>query len=88
MSNDTVMIRLQKDTYGTDFNLEIVPGKVIFILTFYYGIPQASFVNKIHIFQCMAEIFCVEFQMVPEILDKISWPCFERFEIYATLKFW
>ena len=22
MSNDTVMIRLQKDTYGRDFNLE------------------------------------------------------------------
>ena len=42
-----------------------------------------SYVNKIHIFQCMGKIFCVEFQ----IPHKISYPYIERYDFYAILIF-
>ena len=46
-------------------------------------------VNKIHIFQCMGKIFCVEFQRYPPIVipHKISNPYIERYDFYTTLKF-
>ena len=55
-----------------------------------------SAVNKIHIFQCVDKIFCVEFQRVfcaefqkaPfEIPLKISYPYIERYDFYTTSKF-
>ena len=47
-----------------------------------------SYVNKIHIFQCMVKIFCVEFLKVPfEIPHKISYPYIERYDFCAILKF-
>ena len=55
-------------------------------------------VNKIHIFQCMGKIFCVEFQRVRflcgiskgtfEIPHKISYPYTERYDFYTKLKFY
>ena len=51
------------------------------------GVFELTPVNKIHIFQCMGKIFCVEFQKVPfEIPHKISYPYIKRCDFYTTLK--
>ena len=42
-----------------------------------------SHLNKMHIFQCMGEIFCVEVQR--EIPHKISHPYIKRYNLYAIL---
>ena len=47
------------------------------------GALTFSPVNKIHIFQCMGEIFCVEFQRYPFKFHKISYPCIERYDFYT-----
>ena len=45
-------------------------------------------VNKIHIFQCIGKVFCVEFQKVPfEIPHNISYQYNERYDFHTTLKF-
>ena len=44
---------------------------------------KISPVNKIHIFQCMGKIFCVEF----EIPHKISYSYIERYDFYTILEF-
>ena len=47
-----------------------------------------SYVNKIHIFQCMGKIFCVEFQRYPlKFHTKYKYPYIERYDFYAILKF-
>ena len=44
--------------------------------------------NKIHIFQCMGKIFCVEFQRYPlKFHTKYLTPYIERYDFYTTLKF-
>ena len=48
MSNDTVMIRLQKDTYGSDFNLE--SGSTYHFGVFFHLAGRVNVSYECHIF--------------------------------------
>ena len=47
---------------------------------------EYSYINKLHIFQCMGKTFCVEFHREPLKLHKKTYPYIERDDFYSVLK--
>ena len=53
----------------------------------YLGVPKSSFHNILHIFQCMDQVICVEFQTVTQKFNtKISYLYTERYGYHKILK--